>query len=95
MEELFTENHYRVLASRIHAVGLKFHLESYDGPFNKWEAAACADVPMVEFWLRPVKGVYSGFGGYVDNYADAYMVNRNRRPVDGAATFWYITHYIL
>jgi hypothetical protein len=64
VEELFTENHYRVLASRIHAAGLKFHLEPYDGPFNKWEAAAYADVPMVEFWLRPAKGVYSGFGGY-------------------------------
>lgn len=64
VEELTTENHYRLLAERIHAAGLEFHLEPYEGPFDKWEAAAYADVPMVEFWLRPVRGIHSSFGGY-------------------------------
>ena len=64
VEELFTDNHYRQIASRLHAAGLKFHLEPYGGPFDRWEAAVFADVPMVEFWLRPFRGIRSTFGGY-------------------------------
>ena len=48
--ELQTERHYRYFRERFNAVGLKYHLEPYTGPFDSFEATACADVPMTEFW---------------------------------------------
>lgn len=65
VEELFTRNHYRPFHDRAAALGLQFQLEPYGGPFDGWEAAQFADVPMVEFWALGASWYRPGqFGGY-------------------------------
>ena len=65
VEELFTKNHYRQFRDRTSALGLAFQLEPYGGPFDRWEAARYADVPMVEFWAKGASWYKPGqFGGY-------------------------------
>ena len=49
-DELQTERHYRYFRERFNAAGFQYHLEPYTGPFNSFEATACPDVPMTEFW---------------------------------------------
>lgn len=63
--ELFTKNHYRQFHARLTALGLDYQLEPYGGPFDGWEAARFADVPMVEFWAIGASWYKPGqFGGY-------------------------------
>lgn len=64
VEELFLENHHMQFAERLHAEGLKFHLEPYGGPFDEWETAALADYPMVEFWLVHPPAIKKTLGGF-------------------------------
>lgn len=65
VEELFTRNHYRQFHERCAELGLRFQLEPYGGPFDGWEAARYADVPMVEFWAVGASWYKPGqFGGY-------------------------------
>ena len=54
VEELFTENHFALFRTWTKANKLALQIEPYGGPFNQFEAAAVADVPMVEFWGFPV-----------------------------------------
>ena len=65
VQELFTENCFRPLAAACRKAGYEFHLEPYGGPFNRWEAAMSADIPMIEFWgFKPVWCKDPGIGGY-------------------------------
>ena len=50
VKDLFTENYFRVFVRRVHEAGLVLQLEPYGGPFDEFEAATEADVPMREFW---------------------------------------------
>ena len=54
VEELFTENHFALFNKWTRENKLALQIEPYGGPFNPFEAAAVADVPMVEFWGFPV-----------------------------------------
>ena len=54
VEELFTENHFATFSKWTRENHLTLQIEPYGGPFNPYEAAAVADVPMVEFWGFPV-----------------------------------------
>lgn len=71
IHELFTENCFRLFQTITHQYGLKTHIEPYGGPFDPYEAAACADVPMIEFWAFPtfwstnMNGGYPGVAGAV------------------------------
>lgn len=47
---LFQENGWQPAAEMIHAAGVKFQWEPYDGPFDTVAGATVPDLPMVEFW---------------------------------------------
>ena len=82
---LFTRNHYRQFHDRLSAARLAFELEPYEGPFDGWAAAACADVPMVEFWGETTEWTPPGeFGGY-PRYAGAVGRACGRRIIGSEA----------
>jgi len=90
VKELFTRCHYEQLHERIAAEGLEFHLEPYDGPIDNWEAARCADIPMVEFWGLTSWSKPDVFGGY-PVYAGAVGRAMGRRVIGSEAFTLYPT----
>ncbi len=49
---LFYENGWKPAAKMVHAAGCTLQFEPYNGPFDKIEGAALADLPMGEFWTK-------------------------------------------
>ena len=68
-DELQTERHYKRFQERLNAAGYEFHLEPYQGPFDRYEASQYCDVPMNEFWEGTP---YWGRAKYPGGKADLY-----------------------
>ncbi len=93
--ELFTKNHYRQFHERLSSMGLEYHLQPYQGPFDYWGAAMNTDVPTVEFWVGASWYKPDEFGGY-SQHAGAMGRALGRRIIGaeaftgGVSTRWSI-----
>ena len=51
--DLYRDVLFKMMRDKLHAVGLEFACEPYEGPFVPRECAAYVDRLMTEFWFRP------------------------------------------
>jgi hypothetical protein len=57
--ELMHENYFGYFAEKCHALGLKLAIEPYgSGTFDAPATALIADIPMSEFWDKPVRNLW-------------------------------------
>ncbi|MBV5314980.1 MAG: hypothetical protein JZU47_16880, partial [Prolixibacteraceae bacterium] len=73
--ELYNENYFGYFAELVNQYpGLQLTLEPYDGPFNPFDVAACADVLMGEYWVQPATW---GWNWTADVVAAAHVLGKN------------------
>ena len=53
VKDLYRDVLFKRMYARLHAEGIAFSNEPYDGPFEPCEVASCVDRVMTEFWYRP------------------------------------------
>jgi hypothetical protein len=84
ISDLFASAHYRQLAKRCEADGIRFSSEPYNGPFRSLQVGNEADHPMIEFWtfVNPRQP-----GGGIMCKAGIFCGHVNERPVIGAEAF--------
>lgn len=58
VKDLYRDVLFRRMAERLHAEGLAFSCEPYEGPFESREVAVFVDRLMTEFWNRPIVTLY-------------------------------------